>query len=165
MIKLRYASIRNMDITNGKGIACSIFFQGCSNHCVGCFNKETWDFNGGKKFTKELQDKFIELCSSPMIDCISLLGGEPLDQPLDELECFLNRLQALNKPIYLWSDYLFDNLTKEQLQVVKCVDILIDGKFEQDKKDLTLKLRGSSNQRIIDVQKSLSTNSIILLDN
>lgn len=162
---MRYASIRNMDIVNGQGIACSIFFQGCSNHCNGCFNKETWDFNGGKEFTKELQDKFIELCKSPMIDCISLLGGEPLDQPLDELECFLKRLKVLNKPIYLWSGYLFNKMNKCQIEAIKYVNVLIDGRFEQDKKDLTLKLRGSSNQRIIDVQKSLSTNSIILLDN
>ena len=77
---MRYAQIREMDITNGQGIACSLFVQGCSHHCKGCFNPETWGFNGGKEWTQDIENKFIELCKRPHVDCVSILGGEPFDQ-------------------------------------------------------------------------------------
>jgi anaerobic ribonucleoside-triphosphate reductase activating protein len=82
---MRYASIREMDITNGIGIGVSLFVQGCTHHCKGCFNPETWDFNGGKEWTQDIENKFIELCKRPHIDCVSILGGEPFDQDEKEL--------------------------------------------------------------------------------
>ena len=165
---MRYSLIRDMDISNGVGIACSIFFQGCRHHCKGCFNKETWDFNGGKEFTKEVQDKFIELCNKPFIDCVSILGGEPLQQ--DDTIGFYKFTENLKikvrKPIYLWTGYTWEEImqSRELTKKILCVDYLIDGKFEEDKKDLNLKLRGSSNQRIIDVIASLESGNIVTIE-
>lgn len=162
---MRYAKVRSMDIVNGCGVMCSLFTQGCSHHCKGCFNEETWDFCGGKLWVQDVEDKFIELCKNPHIDGISILGGEPLDQA-EELYNILVRVKMeSNKSIYLWSGYTFEetkaNISKWRV-VRDCVDVLIDGEFHEDEKDLKLKLRGSSNQRVIDVQKSLKENKIIL---
>ena len=111
---VKYNTIRDMDISNGEGIACSIFFQGCSHHCEGCFNPETWSFDTGKEFTEEVQHKFIEMCKKPYIKCISLLGGEPFDQDSCELYNFLKRLkQEVNKPVYLWTGYLYEELLEK----------------------------------------------------
>jgi len=158
---MRYAKIRKMDIVNGVGIACSIFFQGCPYHCKGCFNESTWDFNGGMEFTKDKQDKFIELCNQPFIDCISLLGGEPLAQPNDELLQFVIRLkQEVGKPIFMWTGDLYENVKDND--IVQHVDTLIDGRFIESLKDVRLHLKGSSNQRVINVQESIKQNKIIM---
>lgn len=161
---MRYSGIIDFDVVNGEGIGCSIFFQGCSHHCKGCFNPETWDFKGGHEFTKDKQKEFIDLCSRPFIDFISLLGGEPLDQDRLEMFNFISKLKQLHKPIYVWSGYTWEeiNCSKEMKKVILLVDYLIDGEFQEDKKDLKLKLRGSSNQRIIDVQQSLLKGEVVL---
>ena len=148
---MRYAQIREMDIVNGKGIAISLFVQGCPHRCVGCFNPETWDFKGGKKWTPEVENSFIALCNHPYVDCISILGGEPLAQ--SDILPLLKRLSTIGKPIYMWTGYRMEDLNDYQRECIKYVDYLIDGRFEQDKRDLTLKLRGSSNQRIWDIKK------------
>lgn len=163
---MRYASIREMDIVNGVGIGTSIFMQGCSFHCEGCFNSETWDFNGGKELTKEIQEKFIELCKRPYINFIGILGGEPLAQG-DSFYWFLKELkhEAPDKPIFLWTGYKWEQICDHDVAwdiVRECVDVLIDGQFEIDKKDLNLRLRGSSNQRIINVKESLKQDKIVL---
>lgn len=152
---MKYNSIRDMDISNGEGIACSIFFQGCSHHCEGCFNPETWSFDTGKEFTEEIQRKFIDMCKKPYIKCISLLGGEPFDQNPCELYNFLKRLkQEVNKPVYIWTGYLYEELLEKDFNIKNIFDeelisVLIDGEFILQKRDLRLKLRGSSNQRVI----------------
>ena len=152
---MKYNSIRDMDISNGEGIACSIFFQGCSHHCEGCFNPETWSFDTGKEFTEDIQNKFIELCKKPYIKCISILGGEPFDQDPMELFHFLKRLnQEVNKPIYLWTGYTYEELLEKDFYIKRIfsegfISVLIDGEFNLQERDLMLKLRGSSNQRII----------------
>lgn len=164
---MRYAQIRNMDIINGKGIGVSIFFQGCSHHCKNCFNMSTWNFNGGKEWTKEIEDKFIKSCQCEYIDHVSFLGGEPLDQPISELLTLLTRIKIeVNKPIYMWSGYTWEEILrdKKRSQILNYIDILIDGKFIDELKDMNLKLRGSSNQRIIDVKKSLDKESLVCLD-
>lgn len=164
---MRYAQIRKMDIINGKGIGVSIFFQGCSHHCKNCFNVLTWDFNDGKEWTKEIEDRFIKSCQCKYIDHVSFLGGEPLDQPISELLILLTRIKKeVNKPIYMWSGYTWEEILKDnkRCQILKYIDILIDGKFIDELKDMNLKLRGSSNQRIIDVKKSLDKESLICLD-
>lgn len=154
---MRYNKIRSMDISNGVGIACSLFVQGCSHHCKNCFNPETWDFNDGKEWTREVEDKFIELCQNPHIDCVSILGGEPFDQD-EQMYWLLKRLKSkVNKPVYLWTGYTIEYLRgqddilslilKEQL-----IDYLIDGEYIDELRDLNLELRGSSNQRIINVK-------------
>lgn len=148
---MRYRSIRKMDIANAEGIACSLFVQGCSHHCDGCFNPETWDFHSGKKWNANIEDQFIELCKDPHIDHISILGGEPFDQD-EELYDLLKRIkEEVGKPIYVWTGYTCGNLP---LLGDKCVcddliDVLIDGEFIQSERDLNLHLRGSGNQRII----------------
>ena len=159
---MRYASIRDMDIVNGVGIACSLFVQGCSHHCKNCFNQETWDFNGGKEWTKEIEDEFIEICKRPYIDCVSILGGEPLDQDLDMLRV-LKRINAeVGKSIYLWTGYTWEEIFHNMKYYIQSVELMlcdyvIDGEYVDDLKDYRLKLRGSSNQRIIDVKKTLET--------
>lgn len=163
---MRYASIRKMDIINGEGIGVSLFVQGCPFHCNGCFNQNTWDFNGGKEFTKELKKEFINLCKQPYVSFISFLGGEPLVQG-DEFYWFLKEIkyEVPNKPIYLWTGYKWENIYDHDVAwdiVRECVDILIDGQFEADKKDLNLKFRGSTNQRVIDVKETLKQNKIVL---
>ncbi len=151
---MRYAQIRDMDIVNGKGIGTSIFFQGCTHHCKGCFNSSTWDFNGGKEWTKEVEDEFIEICKREYIDHISILGGEPLQQPIDELITLLNRVKTeVGKPIWLWSGYTFIYIENSHSHpkfsdVLDYVDYVIDGEFKEELKDLNLPYRGSSNQNI-----------------
>ena len=153
---MRYAQIRDMDIVNGKGIGATIFFQGCSHfpHCKGCFNSSTWDFNGGKEWTKEVEDEFIEICKREYIDHVSLLGGEPLDQPIDELITLLNRVKIeVGKPIWLWTGYTFMYIENSPSHpkfsdVLDYVDYVIDGEFIEELKDLNLPYRGSSNQNI-----------------
>lgn len=147
---MRIAQINEMDTVNGYGICCSIFFQGCTHRCNGCFNQNTWNFKGGKEFTKELQDKFINACKKPYISGISLLGGEPLQQPHDEIKAFLKRLKTLNKTIYVWTGSTFEELINSPYKdCLKYIDFLIDGKFDKNLQDFRLHLRGSSNQRIL----------------
>ena len=144
---MRYAQIRDMDIVNGEGIAVSLFVQGCPHHCKDCFNQETWDFNGGKKWTKEVEDEFIKLCKRDYVSCVSLLGGEPLAQ--NDILDLLKRIKAeVNKPVYVWTGYTAEFVIKCKSLELSYIDYLIDGKFEEDKKDVRLRLRGSSNQRI-----------------
>ena len=192
---MRYAQIRNMDISNGEGIGVALFVQGCHFHCKDCFNQETWDFNGGKEWGDKTEDEFVELIKRPYIKRVSILGGEPLaDENLDDVlhlvqriknefynttiysdtECenhnILNEnLQQIRvlftntKIIWLYSGYTFEQCLadKKRNNILKHIDVMIDGRFENDKKDLSLKFRGSSNQRVIDVQKSLETGEIV----
>ena len=160
---MRYAQIRDMDVVNGEGIACSIFFQGCSHHCYNCFNPDTWDFSRGKELTKEIISEFIELCKNPQIDCISILGGEPFDQDCIEFYEFIEDLKRVNKPIYIWSGYTYEELiANKKWYVLNEVDYLIDSKYVDELRDITLWLRGSTNQRIIDTKQSIKQNKIIL---
>lgn len=149
---MNYAQIRDMDIVNGEGIAVSLFVQGCPNHCKGCFNSETWDFNGGKKWAKEVEDEFIELCKRDYVSCVSLLGGEPLAQGISIVKLLTRLKREVNKPIYVWTGYTIEYLMEQKPSIYDvltwCGVYLIDGKFEEDKKDVRLRLRGSSNQRI-----------------
>lgn len=156
---MRYNKIRSMDISNGVGIACSLFVQGCSHHCKNCFNPETWDFNAGEEWTKEIEDKFIELCQNEHVDCVSILGGEPFDQD-EHIYWFLKRLKhEVNKPLYLWTGYKIEYLLTRDVPrdclKENLIDYLIDGEYVDELRDLNLELRGSSNQRIIDVKEWL----------
>lgn len=160
---MHYNKIRKMDVSNGPGVRVSIFFQGCSFHCPNCFNPETWDFNGGKQFNDEIINHILELCEKEYISGLSILGGEPLhpkniDGTIKLCKAFKNKFK--NKTIWLWSGFLFDNIVNKE--ILKYLDILVDGQFKQDEYDPTIKWRGSKNQRVIDVQKSLKQNKIIL---
>lgn len=162
---MRYAQIRKMDITNGTGIGVSLFTQGCPYRCKGCFNPETWDFNGGKKWNKDVEDYFLSLLNNDFVQRITFLGGEPLiENNLEDLKKLLIKIKEFHPNIEIWcySGNTFENMSEKQLDVLKYVDVLVDGPFIFTLKDLTLKYRGSSNQRIIDVQQTLTQNKIVL---
>ena len=164
---MKYAKIRKMDISNGEGVRVSLFVQGCSFHCKNCFNQETWDFNGGKEFTTTEIQKIIELADKDYIAGLSILGGEPLhNNNVDEVFHIVATFKEKfpNKDIWLWTGFKFEDAIKDSKRkfILRNIDVLIDGQFEEDKKDLTLKWRGSSNQRVIDCKKSLAENKIIL---
>ena len=147
---MRYALIRSMDVSNGdKGLMCSIFFQGCNFRCKGCWNSCTWDFNGGKEFTKEVENKVIELVNNEHIVGLSILGGEPFHQPPKEILSFIKNVKLqTNKCIYLWTGYDFEEIPNEYKECLNYIDTIICGRFVEKLKDYTLKLRGSSNQEI-----------------
>ena len=162
---MNYAEIKRYDIANGPGICTSIFFSGCRHHCKGCFNSIAQDFNYGKPFTQEVADEFIKNATNDNIDGLCILGGEPLQQDLGILLKFVYELKTkTNKPIWMWSGYTWEQIITDpnKLLVLKYVDVLIDGKFELEKRDLTLQYRGSSNQRIIDVKASLKNNKKVI---
>lgn len=174
---MRYASIRELDISNGEGVGVALFVQGCHFHCYNCFNPDTWDFNGGKEWTQETEDKLIELASKPYIKRLSILGGEPLaDENLDGVLHLVDRfrLSFPNKSIWIYSGFewnqIFNNgvyLTKDcagwkRREIVKKCTVMVDGRYVESQRDITLKWCGSSNQKVIDISKSLQQNKIIL---
>lgn len=212
---MRYASIRNLDISNGEGVGVSLFVQGCDRHCFNCFNSETWDFNCGKEWTEETKNKLMELIDRPYIGRISILGGEPLaEQNLDEVLSLIKeirekypisqnpnsenigksrvledenskeiRISFPEKTIWLYTGFEWDqimnikvmqpifscedlenkiqNVFKRQ-EIIKQCDVLVDGEYIDEQKDVTLKWRGSSNQRVIDTKKSLEQGKMVL---
>ena len=163
---MRYNKIRKMDISNGPGVRVSIFFQGCNFHCKGCFNEETWDFNGGKEFNQEVINHVIDLCNKDYIEGLSILGGEPLN-PINiggvTLLAKSFKEKYPNKTIWLWSGYLFDEYIHDK-EIVNYVDVIVDGRFKIDLSSLTLQYKGSSNQRVIDVKRSLKKGEIVLYE-
>ena len=163
---MRYNTIRKMDISNGPGVRVSIFMQGCAFHCKGCFNEETWDFNGGEEFTDETINRVLEIASADYIVGLSVLGGEPMhpkniNGTTKLVKAF--REKYPKKSIWAWSGFLFDKDLKDK-EVMNYLDVLVDGTFKIDLFDPTLKWKGSSNQRVIDVQKSLKNKKIILYE-
>lgn len=164
---MKYSSIVYNDTANGNGQRVSIFVQGCTCHCMGCFNKETWDFNKGKEFTdKELNEiMFVLKTYNKYYNGISILGGNPTDNlELCNLiiDTFRQEFQH-TKDIWIWSGHTFEEIIRDKykLDMISKCDVLVDGRFELNKKDINLLFRGSTNQRIIDVQKSLKQNKVI----
>ena len=160
---MRYNKVRKMDISNGPGVRVSVFFQGCMFHCKSCFNSETWDFNLGKEYTLDIENKILEFCKEDYIDGLSILGGEPM-HPLniDGTIHLARRFKEMypKKTLWAWSGYLFDEIPNKE--IFKYIDVLVDGRFMVDKKDPRLKYAGSSNQRVIDVKKTIESGEIIL---
>ena len=148
---MRYNQIRECDIANGRGIGISVFIQGCpSPHCKGCFNPETWDFNGGKEWTEEVENKFFELANKPYIKRISLLGGECLaENNIADVTVLARKCKEKfpEKEIWLWSRYDFETYISK-LEITQYVDYIIDGQFVEELKDTSLLYRGSSNQNV-----------------
>lgn len=213
---MRYAQIRSMDISNGEGVGVSLFVQGCDRHCFNCFNSETWDFNGGKEWTEETKNKFMELIDRPYIRRISILGGEPLaEQNLDDILSLIKeirekypisqnpnsenigksrvledensneiRISFPEKSIWLYTgfqwnyimnyqpvetddfDYIEesynDRLMEKRKQIISLCNVVVDGEYIDEQKDLTLAYRGSKNQHVIDVKQSLAQNKMVL---
>ena len=196
---IRYASIREMDISNGEGVGVALFVQGCpfNPHCYNCFNPDTWDFNSGKEWTPEIKDKFLELIDRPYIKRVSILGGEPLaDENLDDIFDLISEIKRRfsdTKTIWLYTGYTLklsklnyidptDNYKTKQdynfytteqnknimsnflrSEVIEKVDVVVDGRYIDSQRDISLKWRGSSNQRVISVQESLKQGKVITL--
>lgn len=170
---MNYAEIKNCDIANGPGVRISLFVSGCTHHCKGCFNEVAWDFHYGKPFTQDTANQILDMLKPSYIRGLTLLGGEPFE-PQNQgaiVELLRQVKQAMpQKSIWAFSGYLFDrdilagrlgdwNVTKEFLSYL---DVLVDGPFIEEKKNLSLRFRGSENQRIIDVPASLAENRIVL---
>ena len=162
---MRYNKIRKMDVSNGPGVRVSIFFQGCAFHCKNCFNPETHDFDSGKEYTVEVRDKIVSLTSKPYIMRFSILGGEPLvERNIQELIILINLIKEKRPDIKIWlyTGNTYEKIIDKYYDLLKLVDVLIDGPFIDDLKDLRLRFRGSSNQRVIDVKKTIETGKIAL---
>lgn len=163
---MRYNKIRKMDISNGPGVRISIFMQGCTFKCKNCFNPETHNFNGGLEFTDEVIDKIIELANYDYIKGLSVLGGEPMHPKNINGTTRLVKLfkeKYPDKSIWVWSGFLFDKDLIDK-EVLKYIDVLVDGQYQDELHNPKLKYCGSSNQRVIDVKKSLKENKIVLYE-
>lgn len=163
---MRYNKIRKMDIADGPGVRVSIFMQGCSFNCKNCFNPETHDFAGGKEFTEETINRVLELCDKDYVKGLSILGGEPMHpkniQGTTELaKCFKEKFPEKN--LWVWSGFTFDKDLKDK-EALKYIDVLVDGQYVDELHNPKLEWRGSSNQRLIDVQQSLKANKVVLLN-
>ena len=165
-----------MDISNGIGIGTSVFLSGCHFHCKNCHNQELWDFNSGTEYTNDAKNKILKTIQPKWVGRFSILGGEPLETiNLKELLALIENIKVLRPDIKIW---IYTGYTYEQLQerikknkndyylepILRLADVLVDGPFIQEKKDLTLAFKGSSNQRVIDLQKTHAANDIVLLD-
>ncbi|MBP3464076.1 MAG: anaerobic ribonucleoside-triphosphate reductase activating protein [Clostridia bacterium] len=160
---MRYNKIRKMDISDGPGVRVSIFMQGCTFNCKNCFNPETHDFEKGEEFTDETINKVLNLCEKDHIAGLSILGGEPMHPKNIEGTTKLARefkKKFPNKTLWTWSGFNFENNLKDK-EVMKYVDVLVDGQYIDEQSNPTLKWKGSENQRVIDVQKSLANNTVI----
>ena len=166
---MNYNKIRKMDISNGPGVRVSIFVQGCTFNCKECFNPETHDFNKGKEFTTKEMKKLIELANNNYIKGLSILGGEPLHpKNIESVSMIAEYFKHVypEKTIWLWTGFKYEDILdrKDNYNIFNYIDILVDGQFEIENKDIRLKYCGSSNQRVIDVQQSLKKNKIILYE-
>ena len=164
---MKYAQIREMDVTNGNGIGVALFTQGCPYHCKNCFNPETWDFDKGTDWTKETENKIIESLKPEYITRLTILGGEPLiERNIEPLTALLKRVKSVypDKQVWLYTGGDFEALEGLYEEIFQYIDVLIDGRYIDDLRDYKLKWRGSSNQRVIDVQKSLKEGEIILYE-
>lgn len=160
---MRYAKIRKMDISNGPGIRVSIFMQGCSFHCKGCFNEETWPFNGREEFNEDTIKKVLDLCDKNEIRGLSILGGEPLHpKNIDGTTLLAKKFKEKykDKDLWVWTGFLYDDIKDKE--IMKYIDVLVDGQYKSDLYNPTLMWKGSSNQRVIDIKKSISNNKIVL---
>lgn len=171
---MNYATIKTHDISNGPGVRVSLFVSGCTHRCKGCFNSETWDFHYGNPFTAAEEEKIFKALAPDHIKGFSLLGGEPFEVANQKaLLPFLQRLRAHfpKKSVWCYSGYTLDAQllgdhpvhTKEAEEMLKLIDVLVDGEFVEEKKDLkNIRFRGSTNQRIIDVPASLAAGEVVL---
>lgn len=170
---MHYAEIKNVDIANGPGVRISLFVSGCPHHCKGCFNEITWDFTYGKPYTQDTINHILDLLKPNYIKGITFLGGEPM-APVNQGEV-LNTMRQIkehypDKDIWLYTGYLFDTDIMEKMvdtlphtkEILSYIDVLVDGPFIEEQKNLNLQFKGSENQRIIDMKKTLAEGNIIL---
>lgn len=165
---MRYEKIRKFDVSNAPGVRSTLFVTGCTHDCKGCFNKELQDFGAGEVWTQEDEDNFVSYVKNDNVVGVNILGGEPMQQVMDD--CLPNLLKRVKeetgKSIWLWSGYLLEEILADdkRKRILEYVDVLVDGRFDIDKRNINLKYRGSENQRVIDVKKTLMSDSIVLYD-
>lgn len=169
---MNYAKIKHLDIANGEDIRTSLYVSGCNFHCKDCFNPETWDFKYGNLYTEDTEKEILNTLNEH-VSGLSLLGGDPLWQDLDGIQKLIDlckKVKEKNKNIWIWSGFTWEEIFSKDKQeeidikrreLISICDIWVDGKFECEKRDLNLKWRGSSNQRVIDIKKTLSLNKIV----
>lgn len=163
---MRYASIRDIDISNGEGVGVALFVQGCNFRCYNCFNSDTWDFGGGKEWNNDIESRFLSLVSRPHIKRVSILGGEPLAD--ENLQCVYDlitkiRLSFSSKSIWLYTGYTLEQCQKDEIRyaTISQCDIVVDGKYIDSQKDFRLRWKGSANQRVIDIQKTIQKGVVV----
>lgn len=168
---MNYADIKKIDVANGEGVRVSVFVSGCNHHCKGCFNECAWDFNYGNKFTEKEENQVMDYMNHDYIEGLTLLGGEPLEPKNQEgLLPLVKKVKEKypNKNIWCYTGFDFEKdvmgtmakNSETTRELLKYIDVVVDGKFEEEKKDLKLQFRGSSNQRILNVQETLKTGSL-----
>ncbi|MBE6729003.1 MAG: anaerobic ribonucleoside-triphosphate reductase activating protein [Ruminococcaceae bacterium] len=170
-----YGELKKRDIANGLGVRVALFVSGCTNHCEECFNRDTWDFHYGKPYTQETENEIIEALRPDFVRGLSLLGGEPMEpknqQPLLNLVKRVKK-ELPQKDIWCYTGFTYDELLDRKAypnteiveELISYLDVLVDGRFEKDKRNLMLKFRGSENQRLIDVKQTIKEQKVILLD-
>ena len=161
---MRYNTIRQLDIANGKGCRVSLFVQGCDRRCAHCFNPETWDFNSGQEFTEQTMELLLELTKPDYISGLSVLGGDPMNpKNREEVIKLIRRFKEAypNKTVWLWTGYLIEDIFEDLID--SGIDVIVDGPFIEELKDLRLKYRGSANQRVIDLNETIRTGDIKLI--
>lgn len=165
---MRYMQIRNYDVANGPGIRSTLFVAGCTLRCPSCFNHAYQDFKAGEPWTADVEEAFIEHIKQPKIKGVTILGGEPLDQIMDDqLYNLLKRIkEETKKNIWIFSGHLYEDLIQHPRKraILSCCDVLVDGPFILEQKDLKLKFRGSANQRLIDLPKTFEAGTVQLLE-
>lgn len=167
---MNYATIKKTDIANGPGVRVSLFVSGCRHKCKGCFNSEAWDFNYGKPFTRDTLKEIMDAMDNEYIEGFSVLGGEPFEKEnretvLEVIKTVRNKYPDMS--IWCYSGFLFEELKETEVSkdILSLINVLVDGKFVEEKKNLRLKFRGSENQRIIDVPASLKAGKVVETDN
>lgn len=173
---MHYSTIKDCDIANGIGVRITLFVSGCTNHCKNCFQPQTWDFNFGEPFTEETEEKLLEMLKPDYINGLTLLGGEPMEpQNQRALVPFLKRVREVypNKNIWCFTGFTYEVLKTDGShprcevtdEMLSLIDVLVDGRYVDELKDLTLQFRGSSNQRLIDMVKTRENGEVTLLPN
>ncbi len=171
---MNYAGIKYCDIANGTGCRTVLFVSGCRNACKGCFQPQTWDFGYGEPFDEKVQEEVLKSLEPDYITGITVLGGEPFEpENQKELVPFIRKVVARypNKNVWAFTGYIYDKdlvaggrrHTEDTDELLSMIDVLVDGPFQEEKKDITLKFRGSSNQRILDLKETIRTGNIITL--
>ena len=169
---MNYATIKKNDIANGVGVRVSLFVSGCRHRCKNCFNREAWDFHYGEEYTVDIEREILDACDHSYVTGLSLLGGEPFE-PENQLT-LIGLLRAFrerfpHKTVWCYSGFTFEELQSGTVgehagEMLSLLDVLVDGRFVEEQKDVSLLFRGSANQRILDVSRSLETGSAVLLD-
>ena len=164
---MNYAKIKHFDIANGEGVRTSLFVSGCQFHCEDCFNPEAWNYDYGKPYTQETTDYILSTLQSPYVNGLSILGGDPLWQDedgIDQLIKLVKQVKSIGKTVWIWSGFTWEqlpSLSQSKQNLIQLCDVMIDGKYNKELRDLRLKWRGSSNQRVINIQQSIKEGKVI----